>query len=308
MAVRVPLIWDSGLRQANTIEIGQIKTEMIRQYGLNPAVSLDVVASGGDLGAISDTRMTAGAYSTSTTAYPSELVTAEPGSNTINYDRITLSNTAVSAPADANNRYFFTFLDGSNHVCAFTLQDMIDTFALDVIDTLTEANNTSDQAGTFHVSTELSVAGSSLVNTTPIFSDTRANTSLYAAASIPEALDQPFTVDNYYLHQIDPAAEGTYPLCFRINDDDDLVQANTVEMGLILANVVQYVATSYANSKIDYSIANGNIKGTGMSDTKLNGSGDYQIRFVNADDYRAQEFPDGTPSTITTTYLRIRQV
>ena len=46
-------------------------------------------------------------------------------------------------------------------------------------------------------------------------------------------------------------------------------------------------------------------KGTGIADTRLNGSGNYQQRFVNADDYRAQEFPDGTPTTINTYYLRL---
>ena len=46
-------------------------------------------------------------------------------------------------------------------------------------------------------------------------------------------------------------------------------------------------------------------KGTGIADTRLNGSGNYQTRFVNADDYRAQEFPDGSPTTINTYYLRV---
>ena len=46
-------------------------------------------------------------------------------------------------------------------------------------------------------------------------------------------------------------------------------------------------------------------KGTGIADTRLNGSGNYQTRFVNADDYRAQEFPDGSPTTINTYYLRL---
>ena len=44
-----------------------------------------------------------------------------------------------------------------------------------------------------------------------------------------------------------------------------------------------------------------------MGDTRLNGTGNYQTRFVNADDYRAQEFPDGTPTTINTYYLRINK-
>ena len=42
-----------------------------------------------------------------------------------------------------------------------------------------------------------------------------------------------------------------------------------------------------------------------MADTILTGTGDYQQRFVNADDYRAQEFPNGTPTTSNTWYLKI---
>ena len=53
------------------------------------------------------------------------------------------------------------------------------------------------------------------------------------------------------------------------------------------------------------SSGSGNTRGSGMADTILNGSGNYQQRFVNADDYRAQEFPDGTPTTINTYYLRL---
>ena len=44
-----------------------------------------------------------------------------------------------------------------------------------------------------------------------------------------------------------------------------------------------------------------------MGDTILNGSGNRQTRFVNADDYRAQEFPDGTPVTAATYFLRIHK-
>ena len=43
-----------------------------------------------------------------------------------------------------------------------------------------------------------------------------------------------------------------------------------------------------------------------MVNTKLNGSGDYQTRQVG-DDYRAQEFPNGSPTTIATYNLRINK-
>ena len=41
-----------------------------------------------------------------------------------------------------------------------------------------------------------------------------------------------------------------------------------------------------------------------MSDTRLNGTGNYQTRQVS-DDYRAQEFPDGASTTAATYYLRV---
>ena len=44
-----------------------------------------------------------------------------------------------------------------------------------------------------------------------------------------------------------------------------------------------------------------------MTDTRLDGSGNYQTRFVNANDYRAQEFPNGTATTISTYFLRINK-
>ena len=57
--------------------------------------------------------------------------------------------------------------------------------------------------------------------------------------------------------------------------------------------------------KITYSYSSGTNRGTGMANTKLSGSGNRQTRFVNTNDYRAQEFPDGTPTTINTYYLRV---
>ena len=43
-----------------------------------------------------------------------------------------------------------------------------------------------------------------------------------------------------------------------------------------------------------------------MVNTKLDGSGNYQTRQVG-DDYRSQEFPNGSVQTITTYNLRINK-
>ena len=70
--------------------------------------------------------------------------------------------------------------------------------------------------------------------------------------------------------------------------------------------MVKYSAVNDTGYTISYNInGSGNNRGTGMADTRLDGSGNYQTRFVNADDYRAQEFPAGSPATINTYTLRV---
>ena len=44
-----------------------------------------------------------------------------------------------------------------------------------------------------------------------------------------------------------------------------------------------------------------------MADTKLNGSGNYQQLLAGLDDYRSQEFPNGSAATVATYYLRINK-
>ena len=80
----------------------------------------------------------------------------------------------------------------------------------------------------------------------------------------------------------------------------------------LLQGWIRYTAASSADGySISYNLGtsgSGNTRGSGMGDTRLNGSGNYQTRFVNTDDYRAQEFPDGTATTISNTYyLRINK-
>ena len=57
----------------------------------------------------------------------------------------------------------------------------------------------TDRGGTFRIHNSTSLSLNTLVDAAPVFTDTRADTSAYAAGSIPETQDQPFTVENYYL-------------------------------------------------------------------------------------------------------------
>jgi len=311
MAVRTPLVDDStNLREATTAEIDQIKAEMIRQYSLNIPVTLTVVASGGTLGIISDTRLQAGAHSTSTTAFPTEATTAEPSTVTVNYDKISQTISSVSTPVDTNNKRFFAYYDDpTDTIQTMSLQDMIDTFGGPVVDTLTDGSFTTDQAGTYRIHTATTLTGATEVSgaNTAVFLDTRADTTLYTAAGIPETLDQPTTISSYYLFRVDAAAAGSLPTLYNIDGSNQLQQISTTDVRTILQEIVRHTAVNVVGSRIDYNYTTGTNLGTSMVDTRLNGAGNYQTLFVNVDDYRAQEFPDGTATTINTYNLKVQQ-
>lgn len=316
MAVRSPLIWDAGLsspRRMTTDEVALIVDECCYQYSLNPSVTLAVtagVADGSLTAAITDTRKTAGAQSTSTTAFPSEATTAEPGTVTVTYQRINQTVATVTPTADTG-RLWPVYLTAVGNVQSMTLADVKDTFLHPAIDQLVSASTGTDQGGTYTVSTSSSLAGATLVDANPIYADTRANTAAYTAASIPEALDQPTTITSYYLHRITGAAPSpsfTAPL-FLTSDGNLQVYADA-NFQTYLSEWIRFTAASSTDGySIRYNIdGTGTQRGSTMTDTRLDGSGNYQTRFVGLDDYRAQEFPNGTAQDITTHTFKINKV
>ena len=308
MAVRTPLINDSGnIKEMTSTQVDEIVDQVVYQYSLNPGVTLSVVGSGGNLSSISDTRLQAGAASTSTTSFPNEATTAEPSTVTVNYQRLNSANASLTPTADTGKTWP-AYYNSSGQIQAMNLQDVKDTFLHPAIDLLTDGSTTTQQAGTYTIATSTTLSGATNVSTTPIFSDTRADTTLYTAGGIGETLDQPTTITNYYLHRID-GSNTSYTAPFFINASNHLQEFDTTTFNTLLQEWIRYTAASSTDGyAISYSIGtsgSGNTSGSGIVDTKLNGSGNYQTRFVNADDYRAQEFPNGTPTTINTYNLRI---
>ena len=309
MAVRKPLYVDSGnLREMDTTMVGQIVDQAVYQYSLGPSVALSVVGSSGTLAAMSDTRKQAGAQSTSATSTPSEGTTAEPSTVTVSYDKVTETRTAGSPTSDTGKTWP-VYYNSSGQIQAMNLTDVKDTFLHPAIDLLASGSTGTQQGGTYHVSTSASVSGSTDVGSgTAIFTDTRADTSAYAAGSIPETQDQPTTITNYYLHRVN-GASASYTEPYYLDGSNNINEFTTANWNsLMLGWIKKTAADSSDGYAISYSLgttATGNTRGSGMGDTILNGSGNYQTRQVNNDDYRAQEFPNGSATTANTYYLRI---
>ena len=312
MAVRKPLYVDSGnLREMDTTMVAQIVDQAVYQYSLSPSVALSVVGSSGTLSAITDTRKQAGAQSTSASSFPSEGTTAEPSTVTVTYDKVSETRTAGSPTADTGKTWPVYYTSGGN-VQAMNLTDVKDTFLHPAIDLLTAGTTTAQQAGTYHINTSSNVTGSTEVSAsaTAVYADTRADTSAYTAGGITETLDQPTTINNYYLHRIN-GSDNTFVEPVFIDSGNNLKEYLEADFESLMQEWIRYTAVSSGDGySISYNVGSsgsGNTRGSGMADTRLNGSGNYQTRYVNTDDYRAQEFPNGTATTIATYYLRINK-
>ena len=311
MAVRTPLYNNSGnIQEMDATQIQQIKDFCTLKFFSGNPVELQVDVGNGTIGSISDTRLQAGAASTSSSSFPSEATTAEPSVVTVTQNNIKqILATTPTLTNDTGNLYP-VYYDSQNNIQAMNLQDMKDTFIHPVIDTLASTDNTSAQAGTYFISTSSTAADSvkQVVSATPVYTDTRADTSAYTAGGIGETLDQPTNITQYYLHKNIRTSETlTYPL--KIRNDNDLQVYPTSDFDAMIENLMVYTALASTDGyTIRYELGTSTAnfsKGTGIADTRLNGSGNYQQRFVNANDYRAQEFPDGSPTTINTYYLRV---
>ena len=309
MAVRKPLYYTGGnLREMTTAMVAEVVAATVYQYSLDPGVTLSVVPSSGTLAAITDTRLQAGAVGNDVTNFDTEAETANVSTVTVTYDKISHANASVTPTADSV-KLWPVYYNASSQIQAMTLADIKDTFLHPAIDLLTAATTTTAQAGTYHISTATSVTGSTLVSSTAIFTDTRANAGAYSAAGIGETLDQPTTITNYYLHRVD-GASPTYTEPYFIDSNNDIKEYTASAFNTLIQGWIRYTAASSSDGyAISYNIGasgSGNNRGSGIVDTKLNGS-TYATLNPSTDDYRSQEFPSGSATTIATYFLRIHK-
>jgi len=295
MTLRAPVKIDStsGLIEMSSTDITNIIKESTYQYALNPSVVLAVVGSGGNLGTISDTRKQAGAGSSRVDRFPTEGETAEPSTVTVNYSKIQMGVQSISVPSTPQGLPLYR--DGTSGLKEMTTQDFFDTFIYPAIQAMIA--NTYAQ-GTYYI-----VQGNTGLGI--VFTDTRANVGAYTAGGIYEALDQPTTTSNYSLVYRSATIDGgSFNLPLYIDGTSGVREYSYSQFETLLQNFMRYYAT-ISGSQVSYNINGaGSNQGTGMINTILNGGGNYQTRYVNTDDYRAQEFPDGTAITANTYFLR----
>jgi hypothetical protein len=321
MAVRIPAKYDgTNIVEMTTGERTEWHAYIAYLYAQAPTVTLTVVSGSGTLTpGLTDTRMKAGAASQNSSAFVAEGSTAEPATVTgTAYDKITgpTYNTDGSAAGDLGAVGYPLYINGDSDLQVMTQADYVDTFIYATLDAMIAASETAATNGTYTIATAASVTNYTEVSGagTAVFIDTRADTSAYAASGIPETLDQPTTVTSFFLQRQNRARAFPSAACLFADSNGDISQgplaADDSTFNAALAVDIKFrAAEDDAGHKLSYNInGSGNTRGTAIVDTRLDGAGAYTTNLVNADDYRAQEFPNGSAATIGTNTLKIVHV
>jgi len=316
MAVRTPLYYDDTssastpiLKEMSSGQIDEIRNAFKQLYFQSPSVQLTVVGSGGNLGTLYDSRLIAGAVSTGTASFPGEETTQEPQITQVGLSRINQVVNTVAVPANTNSIeypiYYAVSGSGNPELRSMSLQDMYDTFAYDVVD-----NDLSSAGEIYTISTSTTLAGYTEVSGsgTPVFTDTRANPAGYSAIPAGEDSTTTTEVTSYYLHKKDHVTPA-YQAPARLTTLGNIITPDTATWNSVFQHIIKYMVANVNSYKLRYEINGaGATCGTVMTDTRLEGSGNYQTFFGGDDDYRAQEFPDGSSVTINEYELTIQQI
>ena len=318
MTARTPLYYDGSgsLIELSAAEIVEYQRQAIKQYADNPSVTVSVVSSSGTISPqMDDTRLRSSAAVQQNPSHPGSgsLTTV-----TTSFDKISQTKASVSVSGDTNNVAFPVYYDSSAEaIRSMTEADFVDTFIKPAIDLMVASSEAvaGDYGGTFTIHNSNSLSNHTLVSSTAVFIDTRADTGSFSADQIGSAgsfQDHSTNINEFFLHRRDAVDNSpARTLLFIDNSSNNLNQYSEADIESLLQEYIRKLAVDddvAADHQIDYNInGSGDDRGTAMTDTRLDGSGTETNRFVGADDYRSQKFPNGSAGTISTFTFKINK-
>ena len=345
MALRKPLLTQDkeAIKEWTDADRDQVHKRIAYCYANDPSVYLEFVASGGNISPeMDDTRYRSGAASTDTggnfpasQSYPPESTTQEPTIVTTTWDKVSMVRNApghnwgfTSYPGiyETGNGPKPVYYegrttgnpgtDGGYSIREMSFQDLLDTF-IDPVITHME-NETTDPlgGGTHFVSTSATEPNCTTLG--KIFEDTKAGDYSSAAGNIGTSgtfqdIQGPST--SYYLHKND-GVEETYRLPLVIDYTSNGVNApaglremTQAEFQALFCPLIRTQVWGGVDNSVFYNFdGDGVTKGTAINNTVQTGvTGNYQTRLFSSNDYRAQEFPNGTLTTAETWRLKLNR-
>jgi hypothetical protein len=288
------------------------------QQGTVP-VTLSVVSNNGNITPqMTDTRYRSGTAAqdtsnpwTDVTYYPPESATGEPELITgVTYDKISQTITNPGSFDNSDYQSLNTkpiYMEDDQTIREMSFAECLDTFIFPVVQSMLATNGTSSSAGgSYFISTSVSV--SNCANLGTVFADTFAELSNYSYTNIGQAgsrQDVP-TTTTYYMHRVNSQIINQgfgyrTPLIIdtasnRKNTPTGLRHMTYAEFDSLFGPMVKAAIYGIQGYTVRYNInGNGRRQGTLMANRQMIGvTGAYRTREATGDDYRAQEFPNGT--------------
>lgn len=335
MAVRTPLYMAPPVAVEPYKQLNPFDTTMMSQlhelagyaFATNPNPRIEINGSNGSAvegQPFTDTWWSSGAYTTRVDRFSTEAETPNTFQVTDNYSRIRVVYDSVSLPTgDTNNTQYPLYLwdsDGSGDNMALrsmSVTDFIDTFVLPVIDQFGGGGQSMAKGGTYYLTTTATPPNATLVSATPAAVNNQANVAGYSASAIPTVNN---ITTNYYVAKVDysPTTNGLWdegavydlPLYFDAGTESIRHHSPASWAALLNPFLRFYLGGGSAEHTLRYSVdgVDGITNGSVYVDTGIVSSGSvYNTRFVNANDYRTQEFPSGTAVVISQKAFKIYQ-
>jgi hypothetical protein len=287
-------------------------------HAQDPGPKLEVNTSNGTQmpnQGFTDTYYIAGAVSTRTERFSTEAETPNVSMSTDTYNRIRIVDNQGTLPTtDANNLEYPLYLtaDTPRQLRAMTRQDFIDTFVTPALDNWlgTVAN---EQGGTYFLTTSANPANATIIGSVPVAVNSVANLSAYSSGGIGEAVKQTTDI-NYWLAKVDYSEvdfdpmEDSLPMYFDAGTETIRMHTLASWTALLGPFLRYYLGGGSPTHTISYNInGSGTTQGSIFTDSRRTPTGTgYTTRYVGLDDYRTQEFPTGTESTIAGTEKRLK--
>lgn len=259
-----------------------------------------------------DTYYVAGAYTTRVDRFATAAETPNVQLVTDTYSRIRVIDRSGTEPtSDVNNFEYPLYLTADNNLRAMTRQDFIDTFVLPALPIIAKGGTNSNQGGTYFLTTSPTPANATVAST-PVAVNSVSNLSAYTSGGIPESVKQVSTT-TYYLAKVNYDDDVTYgnvaiSLPMYWDPGTETIKTHTeASWAALLGPFLRYYIGTNPQYKISYNINGaGEARGSLYTDSRRTPSGTgYTTRFVNVNDYRTQEFPTGTESTIAGSNKRL---
>jgi hypothetical protein len=290
--------WLSVLHTNNT----PILPELRGQPYFYPALPAGYTSTA--LPVMSDTILLASWWASDVSTYPTQPYTLPYGISTSTRSFVSeglcqVSQTSVPAPLPLAATEAYLYRNVSGELQEMTLADIDDTFIYPAIKLVTDGVYMPYSVTTSSNSPSGYTKSGGGTGLDPLFYDTRADAGAYTYDQIPEHQYQAIYVNWYFLHRLLSVSYNYIDLATYSNNSITVAS----HAGPRLLDRFQYIGRTQPGYRISYTINSTNPAarqmGSAIIDTKLNGSGNYQKRFVSADDYRAQIFPNGSPVNIS---------